>query len=113
MGKIIKIIVVILLFGLLFGGSDTSNNVNNSTTQGSSNPSIKESITVYQNGQQLTIECRRLVVTGDGNSIIIANHNIESILVVGSGNSIAYSHDAHPRIGDYGDYNSIWSTRWI
>jgi len=75
-------------------------------------PEIKDHIQIYKSGQSEIIKCKRLTVSGDYNSIIIENKDIEFIMVTGIGNAISYSNDASPKIRDVGDYNSIKSS-WL
>ena len=74
---------------------------------------INEHVHVYKDGQTITVECKNLLVSGDGNAIVITNSDIESILVTGDGNCVAYSRDANPRIKDFGDYNDVYKSGLI
>ena len=74
--------------------------------------SIEDFINVYKSGQDITVECKRLSVSGNNNDIQIANSDVEKITILGYGNSVGYSCDANPKIVDHGDYNDVWQ-RWL
>ena len=76
-------------------------------------PDVKESITLIYDGREEHIKCNRLLVTGNANTVIIENDDIEKITILGDGNSVAYPNEANPEVFDRGNYNNVWGSIWI
>ena len=70
-------------------------------------PEIIVHVKILKSGQSEIVEGKAVSIFGDGNSIGIANKDVERILVTGDGNVVLYSKHADPIIQDLGNYNSI------
>jgi hypothetical protein len=120
---VVTVLSVILLIGVLVPDDSTPSPAPvptpASTPASTPTPETVESsieeLVVVRSGrdhQDITVECKHLRVDSSYNAIQVANSDVESIRILGSGNSISYSSGADPRIDDFGNYNDVWQ-RWL